>query len=123
MENECSAPINKYITDNNMELQLTPLKMHRRNWAERSIQTGKAHLIAGLVGINPNFPLHLWFRLIPQCEKTLNMMRPTHMNPKYQSINIYRGSMNLIESHSPPLESLQSSMNPLTDVRHRHPTA
>ena len=63
MENECSAPIKKIITDNNMELQLTPPQMHIRNWSERSIQTGKAHLIAGLVGINPKFPLHLWCRL------------------------------------------------------------
>ena len=65
-----------------MDLQLTPPQMHRRNWAERAIQTGKAHLIAGLVGINPKFLLHLWCRLIPQCKKTLNMMRPTHINPK-----------------------------------------
>ena len=80
MDNECSAPIKKIITDNDMELQLTPPQMHRSNWAEQSIYTGKFHLIAGLVGINPKFPLHLWCRLIPQCEKTLNMMRPTHIN-------------------------------------------
>ena len=70
MDNECSAPIKKFITDNDMELQLTPPQMHIRNWAERSIQTGKDHLIAGLVGINPKLPLHLWCRLIPQCENT-----------------------------------------------------
>ena len=69
MDNECSAPIKFFITDNDMELQLTPPQMHRRNWAERSIQTGKAHLIAGLVGINPKLPLHLWCRLIPQYKK------------------------------------------------------
>ena len=32
MDNECSAPIKKFITDNDMELQLTPPQMHRRNW-------------------------------------------------------------------------------------------
>ena len=57
------------------------LRSDLRNVRCRSIQTGKAHLIAGLVGINPKFPLHLWCRLIPQCEKTLNMLRPTHINP------------------------------------------
>ena len=56
MDNECSAPIKQFIKDENMNLQLTPPQMHRQNWAERAIQTGKAHLIAGLVGINPNFP-------------------------------------------------------------------
>ena len=35
MDNECSAPIKKIITD--MEIQLTPPQMHRRNWAEQSI--------------------------------------------------------------------------------------
>ena len=59
--------------------------MHRRKWAERSIQTYKAHLIAGLVGINPKLPLHLWCRLITQCEQTLNMMRSTHINPNISS--------------------------------------
>ena len=67
MDNECSIPIKKSITDNKMELQLTPPQMHRRSWDERSIQNVKAHLIAGLVGINPKFPLHLWCRLVPQC--------------------------------------------------------
>ena len=62
--------------------------MHKRNWAEQSIQTGKYHLIAGLVGINPKFSLHLWCGLIPQFKKTLNMMRPTHINPKI-SANTY----------------------------------
>ena len=69
MYNECSAPIKTFITYNYMKLQLTPSQMHRRNWDERSIQTGKAHLISGLVGIDPKFPLHLWCRLISQCEK------------------------------------------------------
>ena len=59
MDNECSAPIKKFITDNKMELQLTPPQMHRRNWSERSIHAGKSHLIAGLVGINPKY-LHTY---------------------------------------------------------------
>ena len=56
MDNDCSAPIKQFIKDEDMDLQLTPPQMHRRNWSERAIQTGKAHLIAGLVGINPNSP-------------------------------------------------------------------
>ena len=75
-----------------MDLRLTPPQMHRQNWAERAIQTGKAHLIASRVGINPNSPLHLWCRLIPQCEKTLNMMRPTHINPKISAVTYLQGT-------------------------------
>ena len=52
-----------------MDLQLTPPQIHRRNAAEQAIQTGKSHLIAGIVGVNPKFPLRLWFQLIQQCEK------------------------------------------------------
>ena len=92
MDNKCSAPIKQFIKDENMDLQLTPPQMHRRNWAERAIQTGKAHLIAGLVGINPNSPLHLWCRLIPQCKQTLNMMRPTHINPKISADTYLQGT-------------------------------
>ena len=92
MDNGCSAPIKKFIKDEDMDLQLTPPQMYRRNWAERSIQTGKAHLIAGLVGINPNSPLHLWCRLIPQCEQTLNMMRPTHINPNISTDTYLQGT-------------------------------
>ena len=66
--------------------------MHRINWAERSIQTGKAHLITGLVGINPKFPLHLWCSLIPQCEKNLNMMRPTQINSKISADTYLQGT-------------------------------
>ena len=91
MDNECFTPIKFFITDNKMELQLTPLQMHRRNWYERSIHTGKSHLISSLVGINPNPPLHLWCRLIPQCGKTLNMMRPTHINPKISADTYLQG--------------------------------
>ena len=77
--------------------------MHRRNWAERSIQTYKAHLIAGLVGINPKLPLHLWCRLIPQCEKTLNMMRPTHITPKISADTYLQGihDLNRVPLHPP----------------------
>ena len=76
--------------------------MHIRNWAERSIQTGKSHLIAGLVGIKPKFPLHLWCRLIPQCDKTLNVMRPTHINPKISADTYLQGTHDLNRSPLPP---------------------
>ena len=124
MDNECSAPIKTFIIENEMELQLTPPEMHRINWAEQSIKTGKAHLIYGLVCINPKFLLHLWCRLIPQCERTLNMMRPTTLTPKFHPILTYRVSMTSIESHCPPPpESLQSYINPKTTVSLTQPMA
>ena len=62
--------------------------MHCRNLSELYIQTRKSHLIAGLVGVNPKFPFRMWCRLIQQCEKMLNMMRPTYINPQI-SANTY----------------------------------
>ena len=93
-----------------MELQLATPQMYKRNWSERSIQTGKAHLITGLVGINPKFPLHLWCSLIPQCEKNLNMMRPTQINSKISADTYLQGTHDFNRVPLPPPESLQSSM-------------
>ena len=56
--------------------------MHRRNLAERAIQTFKSHFIAMLCGCDPTFPLHLWCRLLPQAELTLNLIRTSRLNPK-----------------------------------------
>ena len=59
-----------------------PPHIHRRNSAERAIQTFKNHFIAGLASTDPNFPLSNWCRLLPQAELTLNLLRPSQLNPK-----------------------------------------
>ena len=51
------------------------------NAAARVISTWKDHLIAGLYTTDPSFPMHLWNRLLPQCDMTLNMMRTSRINP------------------------------------------
>ena len=56
--------------------------IHRRNSAEHAIQTFKNHFIAGLASMDPNFPLSNWCRLLPQAELTLNLLRPSRLNPK-----------------------------------------
>jgi hypothetical protein len=56
--------------------------MHRRNAAERAIQTLKIHSITGLCSVDPNSPLQLWDRLLPQATITLNLMRQSCINPK-----------------------------------------
>ena len=32
--------------------------------------------------MNPNFPMHLWDKTIPQAELTLNLLRQSRLNPK-----------------------------------------
>ena len=75
LDNECSADFKQTIRDNNMTYQLVPPHNHRRNMAEKAIQTFKVHFLSILCGADKDFPLHLWDRLLPQAEHTLNMLR------------------------------------------------
>ena len=59
-----------------------PPHIHQHNSAERAIQTFINHFIAGLASTDPNFPLSNWCRLLPQAELTLNLLRPSRLNPK-----------------------------------------
>jgi hypothetical protein len=63
------------MTSEHVDFQLTPPHLHRRNATERAIRTFKNHFIAGLCTTNPDFPLHLWDRLLPQALITLNLLR------------------------------------------------
>jgi hypothetical protein len=81
LDNECSTILKQFMLDEDIDFQLTPPGMHRRNAAERAIRTLKNHLIAGICSTNPDFPLHLWDRLLPQCLLTLNLLRSSRINP------------------------------------------
>jgi hypothetical protein len=62
---------------------------HRLNHVERAIQTFKDHFIAILYGTDSGFPVKQWDRLIGQAVMTLNMCRPSRINPKlsaYQQV-------------------------------------
>lgn len=82
LDNECSAEIKEFMTAKNIQIQLVPPGNHRANAAERAIRTFKNHFIAGLATADPEFPLHLWDRLIPQCELTLNLLCASRISPK-----------------------------------------
>ena len=71
-----------YMLQEDIEFQLTPAGLHRRNLAERAIQTFKNHFIAGLCSTHPNFPLVLWDKLLSQCLITLNLLRQSRVNPQ-----------------------------------------
>ena len=57
MDNEISQEFITALTQNETKYQLVPPHTHRRNVAERAIQTFKNHFKAGLASIDPNFPL------------------------------------------------------------------
>ena len=60
MDNEISNELLKALDENQTTYQLMPPHTHRRNLAERAIQTFKNHFKAGLASVNPNFPLSEW---------------------------------------------------------------
>lgn len=81
LDNEASALLQDYMHGEHIEVQLVPPGLHRRNAAERAIRTFKNHLIAGLCSTDPNFPLKLWDKVLPQALLTLNIMRASRLNP------------------------------------------
>ena len=82
LETECPTFLQKFMTEKDKCFQLVPPHLHRINSAERAIQTFKNNFIAGLVSVNKNFPVHIWCRLLPHCLLTLNLLRPSQINPK-----------------------------------------
>jgi hypothetical protein len=81
LANEVSLALRKYLTKQGINYQLSPPHIHRRNNAEREIQTFKNHFIAGLCSVDPTFPLKLWDKLLPQATITLNLLRKYRINP------------------------------------------
>jgi hypothetical protein len=75
LDNEASLALRNYLTKQGIDYQLAPPHIHRRNNAERVIQAFKNHLISGLCSVDPNFPLKLWDKLLPQKTITLNLLR------------------------------------------------
>jgi hypothetical protein len=82
LDNEASLALRNYLTKQGITYQLFPPHIPQRNNAERAIQTFKNHVIAGLCSVDPNFPLKLWDKLLPQATITLNLMRKSRINPR-----------------------------------------
>ena len=59
LDNEISKEHLSLLEQVGLKVQLVPPYEHRQNLAERAIQTCKNHLIAGLSGADPSFPLIL----------------------------------------------------------------
>ena len=71
-----------FFRENIVDFQLCPPNDHHTNQTEKSINTWKCHFLSGLSGVYPNFPLHLWCRLLPQVTQTLNLLRRSRINPR-----------------------------------------
>jgi hypothetical protein len=91
LDNEASAALKNFFTANDVEYQFVPPHCHRRNAAERAILTFKERFVAGLSSVDFTFPLHLWDRLLPQAEITLNLLRTSRLHPQLSAAAHFNG--------------------------------
>jgi hypothetical protein len=91
LNNEASTALKNVFTTNDVYYQLVPPHCHRRNAAERAILTIKEHFLAGISSVDPTFPLHLWERLSPQAEITLNLLRTSRLHPQLSAAAHFHG--------------------------------
>ena len=82
LDNKCSTELKQWFEQHHIQYQLAPPHKHRSNAAERAICTAKNHLAAGWWSMDPDFPMHLWDKTIPQAELTLNLLWQSCINPK-----------------------------------------
>ena len=116
LDNEISKAYEKSITKHGMEVERVPKEAHRRNAAEKAIQTAKNHIKAILAGCDDSFPMHLWDRLLPQVEMTCNLLRPANANPNISAYQYLYGNHDY-EKH--PLHPLGCKVQAFNDTKTR----
>ena len=95
LDNEVSGELKLAIQSHNITYQLVPPHMHRRNAAERAIQTFKHHFIAGLATTDPAFPMSEWDCLLEQGRLSLNLLRNARLNKTLSSQAFLHGFFDL----------------------------
>jgi hypothetical protein len=83
LDNEASTAFKECIRDNGMTHKLVFPGNHRRNLAERAIQTFKHHFISILSRVDNKFPLSLWCHLLSPAELTVTLLRQSNIAQKY----------------------------------------
>jgi hypothetical protein len=91
LDNKASTALKNFFTAQNIDYQLVSPHYHRRNAAERAIGTFKEHFVAGISSVDSSFPMHLWDRLLPQAEITLNLLRTSSLHPLLSAASHYHG--------------------------------
>ncbi len=106
LDNECSNNFKKCIRKNNMTHEIVPPDCHRRNMAERAIQTFKNHFVAILSGVDDRFPLSLWCYLVQPAELTVNLLRQSNVVPKITAYAHVHGQHDYMKCPFAPLGCL-----------------
>jgi hypothetical protein len=102
LDKECSDELKKAFQKNNVDFQRVPPHSHRRNAAERAIQTWKNHFSTGLALCDPKFPLTEWDLLMPQADITLNLLRSSRRQPKLSAYACLNGAFDFNRSPLAP---------------------
>ena len=92
LDNEAPEELKQAIRDNKCRVELTPADQHRRNMAERAIQTFKGHFISVLAGVDAKFPINQWDELLPQTILTLNLLRQSNVAPNVSAWAYHHGN-------------------------------
>ena len=116
LDNECSREFKEAIKENQMTYQLADAHDHRRNIAEKVIQTFKDHFVAVLCGADDTFPMHLWDRLLEQAEHQLNMLRPSRVVPTISAYAYLYGNHDYNAQPFAPL-ACKVQMHEMPDTR------
>ena len=92
LDNEASNILKDFMTQEDIDFQLVPPGMHRRNSAERAILTSKNHFIAGLCSTNPSLLLYVWDKLVVHANLMLNLIRQSCMSPQLSAYSQIHGT-------------------------------
>ena len=103
LDNKALEAFKQCIRQKQIEFELVPPGNHKRNQAERAIQTFKAHFIAILAGVDNKFPLSLWCHLLEPTELTLNLLRQSKMVPKISAFAHVHGHHDYMKKPFAPL--------------------
>ena len=103
LDNKALEAFKQCIRQKQIEFELVPPGNHKRNQAERAIQTFKAHFIAILAGVDNKFPLSLWCHLLEPTEITLNLLRQSKMVPKISAFAHVHGHHDYMKKPFAPL--------------------
>ena len=102
LDNKCYLDMKTAFAKYDVAFQLVPPYVHRRNAAERAIQTWKNHFCSGLATCDPKFPLAEWDLLMPQADLTLNLLRSSRCYPQLSAHACLNQSFDLLSTPLAP---------------------
>jgi len=113
LDNEFSTAMKLCIQGNGMTYELVPPGQHRRNQAERAIQTFKSHFISILAGVDDKFPLLLWCHPLEPAELTLNLLRQSQGAPNVSAFAHFHGNYDYTRKPFAPIGyAIQTHVKP-----------